>query len=213
MCLRPEPIAPVPDETVRVARAAFPKGSAYLRFRDEVGRCYMDEDFARLFSAPGQPAEAPWRLALVSVLQFAENLGDRPAAEAVRARIDWTYLLGLELTDEGCDFSVLSEFRSRILAGSAEQLLLDTFLRCCGQATRLRARGGQRTDATHVLGAVRVLNRLECVGEALRHALNALTIGHDLAARGCPPSGRLATPRAWKATGCPAARRIGRCSP
>jgi transposase len=176
MCLQPQPLNPVPDQTVRVARAAFPKGTAYLRLRDELGRFYTDEDFAHLFSSRGQPAEAPWRLALVLVLQFAENLSDRQAAEAVRARIDWKYLLGLELTDEGFDFSILSEFRSRVLAGGAEHRLLEALLGHCREAKLLRARGRQRTDATHVLGAVRVLNRLECVGEALRHTLNRLAV-------------------------------------
>ncbi|HVC79754.1 MAG TPA: IS1182 family transposase [Chloroflexota bacterium] len=176
MCLQPHPITPVPEETMRVARAAFPKGTAYLRLRDELGIFYRDERFAPLFAQRGRPAEAPWRLALVSVLQFAENLSDRQAAEAVRSRIDWKYLLGLELTDGGFDYSLLSEFRDRLLAGEAEAVLLDALLAHCQDAKLVRARGGQRTDATHVLGAVRVLNRLECVGEALRHALNTLAV-------------------------------------
>jgi transposase len=101
MSLRPEPIRPVPEQTARVARAALPKGTTYTRMRDELGVIWHDEDFAGLFPSRGQPALAPWRLALVTVMQFAENLSDRQAAEAVRARIDWKYALGLELTDEG----------------------------------------------------------------------------------------------------------------
>jgi transposase len=97
MSLRPEPIGPVPEETARVARAAFPRGSIWLRLRDELGTVYQDEAFAPLFPTHGRPAEAPWRLALVTVLQFAEGLSDRQAAEAVRARLDRKYLLGLEL--------------------------------------------------------------------------------------------------------------------
>jgi transposase len=110
------------------------------------------------------------------VLQFAENLTDRQAAEAVRSRIDWKYLLGLDLTDQGFDHTVLSEFRSRVVAGSAEERLLDALLRHCQDRKLLKARGRQRTDATHVLAAIRVLNRLECVGEAMRHALNTLAV-------------------------------------
>jgi hypothetical protein len=106
--------------------------------------------------------------------QFRENLADRQAAEAVRARIDWKYLLGLELTDPGFDFSVLSEFRDRLLAGEAEERLLDKMLERCRVAGLLTARGHQRTDATHVLAAVRVLNRLELVAETLRATLNAV---------------------------------------
>jgi transposase len=91
----------VPYETARVARAAFPKGSAYLTLRDELETVYTDGLFAGLFPKRGQPAEAPARLALVTVLQFAEGLSDRQAAEAVRSRIDWKYLLGLELEEPG----------------------------------------------------------------------------------------------------------------
>jgi transposase len=174
--LKPQPIGPVPEETVRVAHAAFPKGNAFMQMRDELGVLWKDEDFSEIFPARGQPALAPWRLALVTVMQFAENLPDRRAAEAVRARIDWKYALGLELTDPGFDFSVLSEFRARLLEGGAEQLLLEKMLERFGQKGWIKARGRQRTDSTHVLAAVRVLNRLELVGETLRAALNVLAV-------------------------------------
>ena len=120
MSLHPHIIAPVPEETARVARAAFPKGHPYLTFREALGTIFQDEDFASLYAHTGQPGFTPWRLALVTILQFRENLADRQAAEAVRARIDWKYLLSLELTDPGFDFSVLSAFRDRLLAGSAK---------------------------------------------------------------------------------------------
>jgi transposase len=180
MSLHPYPAGPVPESTARVARAAFPKGNAYLRLRDELGPVYADDAFASLFAVRGRPAEAPWRLALVLVLQFAEDLSDRAAADAVRSRIDWKYLLGLELTDPGFDASVLSEFRARLVAGDAAMLLLDALLACCRTAGLLKARGRQRTDSTHVLAAIRVLNRLEGVGETFRHALNTLaTVAPD----------------------------------
>jgi transposase len=83
---------------MQVARAAFPHGKAYLTLRDALGTIVADEDFAPLFPSCGQPGLSPWRLALVTVMQFRENLADRQAAEAVRARIDWKDLLGLELT-------------------------------------------------------------------------------------------------------------------
>jgi transposase len=174
MSLHTEPVGPVPEETVRVARAAFPKGNVYMQLRDVLGAIYDDASFRPLFAARGRPAESPWRLALVTVMQFAEGLSDRQAAEAVRARIDWKYALGLELTDSGFDFSVLSEFRARLVDGCAEQLLLDALLAACKARGYLRLRGRQRTDSTHVLGALRVLNRLECVAETLRATLNAV---------------------------------------
>jgi transposase len=131
MSLKPSPIEPVPEETARIARAAFRKGNPLLKLRDELGPVFADADFADLFPQRGQPGLAPWRLALVTLLQFRENLPDRHAAEAVRGRIDWKYLLGLELTDPGFDHSVLCEFRSRLLAGSAEERLLGRLLEVC----------------------------------------------------------------------------------
>src|SRR6266704_3361923 len=180
MSLHPHIIEPVPEDTARVARAAFPKGHPYLTFRDALGTLFQDEDFAALFPAWGPPGLPPWRLALVTIMQFRENLADRQAAEAVRARIDWKYLLSLELTDPGFDFSVLSEFRDRLLAGSAEELLLEKLLERCRVLGLLTAGEQQRTDSTHVLAAVRVLNRLELVAETLRAALNAVaTVAPD----------------------------------
>jgi transposase len=142
--------------------------------RDELGTIYDDDLFANVYSHEGQPAIAPWRLALVSVMQFAENLSDRQAAEAVRARIDWKYALSLPLTESGFHYSVLSEFRDRLLQGSLEGKLLDTFLELCQKRGYLSTRGRQRTDSTHVLGAVKVLKSLELVGEPVRHGLNVL---------------------------------------
>jgi len=174
--LRPQPLTPVPADTTRVAHAAFRKGNPWLRLRDDLGLFYTDERFAALFPVQGQPAEAPWRLALMLVLQFAENLTDCQAADAVRGRIDMKYLLGLELTDEGFDHTVLSEFRSRLVAGGAEHLLLDALLEHCVARQLLKPRGRQRTDATHVLTPVRALQRIECVGEAMRSTLNSLAV-------------------------------------
>lgn len=174
MLLRPTLCRDVPASTAAVAKAAFPHGNPYLRLRDRLGTIFTDAQFVPLFASCGQPAACPWRVALVTLLQFAENLSDRRAADAVRGRIDRKYLLGLELTGPGFDASVLSEFRSRLVAGGAEEHLLDTLLALCRDLKLLSARGRQRTDSTHVLRAVRSLNRLECVTEALRAALNAL---------------------------------------
>src|SRR4051812_2841573 len=131
-------------------------------------------DFADLYPRRGQPALPPWRLALVTVMQFAEDLSDRQAADAVRGRIDWKYALGLELDDPGFNFSVLSEFRGRLTTGGTERILLDEILEACKDRGLLKARARQRTDSTHVLAVTRDLNRLELVGETLRATLNAL---------------------------------------
>lgn len=176
MSLQPETIAAIPEETARVARAIVPRGNRYLLLRDELGTIYTDELFLTLYPQGGSYAEAPWRLALVCVMQYMENYTDRQAAEAVRMRIDWKYVLSLDLTDPGFDFSVLSEFRQRLLAGGQEEVLLNPLLQLCRERGWLKERGKQRTDATHVLAAIRTMNRLECVGETLRAALNSLAV-------------------------------------
>jgi transposase len=166
----------IPEETIRVARAAYPHGNTLMEMRDALGTIYQDQTFASLFPHNGRSVEAPWRLALMTVLQFMEELPDRQAADAVRGRIDWKYLLGLDLADPGFDASVLCEFRKRLVEGSAEHLLLDTLLDVCKQRGWLKARERQRTDSTHVLAKIRAINRLMCVGEAMRFALNSLAI-------------------------------------
>lgn len=174
MSLQPRQIEPVPEQTARIARAAFPKGNLYLRMRDEFDTLFTDEQFADLFPTRGQSAYAPWRLALVTVMQFIENLSDQQAAEMVRARLDWKYALSLELDDTGFDSSVLCEFRTRLLSGQAEARLFETMLTAFQTRNLLKSRGRQRTDSTHILVAVRALNRLETIGETLRFALNTL---------------------------------------
>ena len=174
MSLQPEQEYVVPQQTARVARAAFPKGALCLTIYDHLGTLFRDQEFLDLYPRAGQPAQAPFRLALVTLLQFIEGLSDRAAADAVRARIDWKYLLCLELDDPGFDASVLCEFRGRLLERSAEHRLFDTVLKLLVEHKLVKARGRQRTDSTHVLAAIRSLNRLERAVETMRSTLNAL---------------------------------------
>ena len=167
-------VTAIPAETYRVATAIFPEGNLIRRIREAVGPLFQTDDFALLFPRLGQPALDPARLALVTVFQYLEGVSDRQAAENVRRCIDWKYALALPLEDRGFDASVLSEFRTRLVEGQAEQGLFDTVLTCLRERGLLRARGRQRTDSTHVLAAIRTLNRLACVAETLRHALNEL---------------------------------------
>src|SRR6266567_4155001 len=176
MSLKPQPLDSVPEETARIAHAAYPKGNIYLQLRDEFGTIYEDEQFMELYPRRGQPAEAPWRLALVCVMQFREGLSDRQAADAVRGRLDWKYLLGLELSDPGFDHTVLVEFRQRLLNGQHDLLLFDLLLTRLREGGYLKGRGRQRSDSTHVLAKIRALNRVEGVGETLRAALNSLAV-------------------------------------
>jgi len=175
MSLKALPIPPVPEETARVAHAVFPHGNVFMQVRDALGTIYTDEAFADLFPTHGQPAFPPWRLALVTVFQFMENLTDRQAADAVRDRLAWKYALSLELTDTGFDHSVLSEFRSRLVEGKAQQRLLDLLLQRCRDGGWLKARGQQRTDSTHVLAKIRSLNRTLCVAQTMVYVLNVLS--------------------------------------
>ncbi len=112
MSLDPVLYYALPEDTARVARAAFPKGNVYMRMHDALGALYDNPSCAPVFASRGRPAVAPARLALVTVLQYVEGLSDVQAADAVRSRIDWKYALCLELDDPGFDSAVLSEFRS-----------------------------------------------------------------------------------------------------
>ena len=188
MSLKPSVVEPVPKQTARVARAAFPKGNLYLSLRDKLGTLFDDVDFTELYPRRGQPAFAPWRLALITIMQFLENLSDRQSAEAVRSRIDWKYALSLELTDSGFDHSVLSHFRDRLVESGRQELLLDRVLDLLREKKLLKERGRQRTDSTHVLAAIRVMNRLELVMETMRAALNDLSNAMPLWLSGIAPS-------------------------
>jgi transposase len=190
MTMHPQLVYIIPTETERVARAAFPWGSAIMRIRDELGMLFDDRDFARLFAAVGQPAVSPSRLMLITIFQFMEGLTDRQAADAVRRCIDWKYALALELTDPGFDFSVLCEFRDRLLAAEQGPALLTQLLEVCRARGLVHARGKQRTDATHVLAAIRTLNRLECLGETVAHTLHQLL-------RDSPAWARATIPADW----------------
>jgi transposase len=176
MSLKPQNSYVVPQDTAEVAQAIFPNGHLYLKMYNAFGTLFQDDDFAALFPNDGQPAETPFRLMLVLILQFLENLADRQAADAVRTRIDWKYLLCLPLTDMGFHYSVLSEFRARILKGEAEHVLFEKILTCFRDQGLMKGQRQQRTDLTHVLGAIRAINRLELVGETMRQALNTLAV-------------------------------------
>ncbi len=134
-----------------------------MRLRDHLGEVFNDALFADAFPGRGAPAQSPAVLALVTVLQFTENLTDRQAADASRDRLSWKYALGTELSDAGFDFSALSKFRARLVGH-------------CREAGLIKAGGKQRTDSTHVIRAVRDLNRTELAGESVRAALEALAV-------------------------------------
>jgi transposase len=176
MSLHPQKLPEIPEETARIAKILFPKGNKYTWLRDELEAIYEDEQFMELYPKNGQYAEQPWRLAMMCVIQYMENYTDRQAAEALKTRIDLKYALSLELTDPGFDFSVLSEFRSRLIEGGLEEVILTAILNICRKKGLLKERGKQRTDSTHIEAAIRLTNRIVCAVETVRAALNSLAV-------------------------------------
>jgi transposase len=179
MSIKPGPWPEPAEEITRAVRAIYARGRKVplpVRVRDELGEVFADAEFAGAFGVRGRPGWSPGRLALITVLQMAENLTDRQAAEQVRMRIDWKYALGLGLAEDGIDPSVLSEFRARVVAHGLEEKALELLLAALRGKGLLAAGGKQRTDSTHVIAAVRDLNRLELAGESVRACLEALAV-------------------------------------
>lgn len=176
MSYRAEIIGEIPEETRRVAQAVCPKGNVYMRMRDELGNLFEQAEFDKLYARVGQPGVSAWRLILITIMQFAEGLTDQQTAEDGRLRIDWKYALGLSLTDEGFDASVLSEFRERLVETEATDYFLNLLLDHFKSLGLLKTWKQQRTDATHILGNLRVLNQVDLLGETLRASLNALAV-------------------------------------
>ena len=179
MSVQPQPW-PQPSPEIVAAVAAMYRGKRErplpVMVRDQLGEWLADEQFAGAYGVRGKPGWPPGRLALVTIFQMAENLTDRQAAEAVRTRIDWKYALGLDLLDPGFDDSILSEFRARVATGGLDQVVLDTLLERLAAGGLVKPGGKQRTDSTHVVAAVRDLNRLELAGEAVRACLEQLAV-------------------------------------
>jgi len=179
MSVQPQPW-PQPAPEIVAAVAVMYRGKRErplpVMVRDQLGEWLADEQFAGAYGKRGKPGWPPSRLALVTVFQMAEDLTDRQAAEAVRTRIDWKYALGLDLADPGFDDSILSEFRARVAGGGLDQVVLDTLLERLAAGGLVPAGGKMRTDSTHVVSAVRDLNRLELAGESVRACLEQLVV-------------------------------------
>ena len=179
MSVQPQPW-PQPAPEIAAAVAVMYRGKRErplaVMVRDQLGEWLSDEQFAGAYGKRGKPGWPPSRLALVTIFQMAEDLTDRQAAEAVRTRIDWKYALGLDLPDPGFDDSILSEFRARVADGGLDQMVLGTLLERLAASGLVAAGGKIRTDSTHVIAAVRDLNRLELAGESVRACLEALAV-------------------------------------
>lgn len=173
---RPWP-EPVPEiaAAIRAMYSGRREVPLAVQVRDQLGELFSDAEFADAFGIRGRPGFSPGLLAMITVLQKAEDLTDRQAADEVRTNLAWKYALGLELTDPGFDHTVLSEFRARVVEHGLEEKALDLLLAALRDKGLIAAGGKQRTDSTHVIAAVRDLNRLELAGEAVRACLEALS--------------------------------------
>jgi transposase len=174
MSLKPQPSRPMPEDLARLGAILLPEDSPYRLIGDRLYAQYDNAAFADLYHAEGKPALPPVDLLFVLALQALENLGDRAAADAVRLRLDWKYALHLPLSYAGFDFSVLSDFRARLLAHDASARLFDTLLAQLRELGLLKRRGRQRTDSLAVLARIHLLTRIELVAETLRLAIRAV---------------------------------------
>jgi transposase len=174
MCLKPKPLQPIPPDTFQLVDNLLPDTNLYRKIGDKLGDFVSDLDFADLYPATGQPALSPALLALVTILQMVEWLSDCQAAAMVVTRLDWKYALHLPLNYPGFNYSVLSEFRERLVAHQASCRVFDKLLDKLKNLGLIGKHTTQRTDSLAVIGAVRQLSRLELVMETVRVALEAL---------------------------------------
>jgi transposase len=174
MCLKIRPPWPMPTDTGEVGKILLKADSPYRMIGDELFEQFKEDDYADMYPAEGQPGLSPIILGYITVFQFMEKLSDRQAAEGLRMRIDWKYALHLPLAYEGFDYSVLSEFRDRLLKNKAEERVFDKLVIEFGKKGLIKKRGRQRTDSLAILTKVRWLSRLELVIETLRMTVGAI---------------------------------------
>jgi len=164
----------IPTDTAALGEHLLAPDDPYRLVGQEASRFFRLQDFVALYAAIGRGAICPIVLSLVTIFQYLENLPDREAAKQARLRIDWKYALHQPLTWLGFHYSDLCNFRQRLLAHGQERLVFEQVLQWVQQHGLVRKQGRQRTDSSHLLGAVERLSRLELVWETLRLALRAL---------------------------------------
>jgi transposase len=179
----------MPEETGRIGQLLLEANNSYRLIGDKLFVKLNEQDFIDLYPRDGQPGLSPVILALVTVFQFIEKLPDRQAAEALRMRMDWKYALHLPLEYAGFNFSVLSEFRDRLIAGEAEGRVFEVLVAQIRAMGLIKEHGKQRTDSIAMLSKVRWLSRLELAVETLRLAVVSLVkVERDWSAGILPPS-------------------------
>jgi transposase len=174
MCLKIQSPWPMPEETGRIGKMLLEENDPYRLSGDQLFEKWKEEEFADLYSSEGKPGYSPVILAFVSVFQCMERLADRQAAQALRMRLNWKHALHLPLEDAGFDFSVLSEFRDRLIEGKAEKWVFEKLVEEIRAMGLIKERGKQRSDNIAMLVKVRRLSRIEMGVETLRLAVVAL---------------------------------------
>jgi transposase len=164
----------IPQETVRFVEPLLSEESIYRFIGQHIDQIISDEDFMSMYAEEGRPAVNPVTLALVTIFQFLEKLPDRTAAQMAVMRLDWKYALRQPLDWTGFHYSDLCNFRKRLLEHEAERVMFERVVAYLRGHGYVQAGGQQRTDSTHILGAVRDLSTVELVRETLRVAVSAL---------------------------------------
>ena len=174
MCLKIQLPWQMPEETGRIGRQVMEEKNTYRLIGDELFVKLNEQEFSDLYPSDGQPGLSPVILAFVTVFQFIEKLPDRQAAESLRMRMDWKYAMHLPLEYVGFNYSVLSEFRDRLIAGEAEGRVFEVLVGQIRAMGLIKEHGKQRTDSIAMLSKVRWLSRLELSVETLRLAVVSL---------------------------------------
>jgi len=164
----------VPGETARLVEPLLADDSVYRLVAECVDEFLSDEQFIELYANEGRPGINPVLLSLVTVFQFLEKLPDRAAAEMAVMRMDWKYALRQPLDWRGFHYSDLCNFRKRLLGQGQESMVFEHLLDYLRERGLVRAGGKQRTDTTHILGAVKQLGDIEVIGEGVRLAISEL---------------------------------------
>jgi transposase len=164
----------IPPETARLVEVLMADDSVYRIVAECVNDFLRDEDFKDWYAIEGRPGINPIILSLVTLFQFLEKLPDRAAAQMAVMRLDWKYALRQPLDWTGFHYSDLCNFRKRLVAHGGESLIFERLLAYLRKRGLVQAGGRQRTDATHILGAVKQMSDVEVMREAVRMALSAL---------------------------------------
>jgi Transposase domain (DUF772) len=172
--LQSVPIPPLPADSAHAAKSVFNIENLYVAIGDQLDSLCADLRWDDVNAFGDMPAQTSFILAMVTVFQFAENVPDSQAADAVRMRMDWKYALHLPMDYPGFPSSELGAFRQGLSGNKAGQRVFQQMLAHLAKLGLLRSRDKRQADVGHVLAAVETLSRVEKVTEDFSLALEAL---------------------------------------